>query len=237
MTREAKFNLWFLLAFLLISLPGLVILVRKKMQPDARSMAEASYVRPSDTYNNPLPTRSKGVRTVPPQTFAWVEDLAAEHLGHPPLRHVAAGGRREPVMSRQRRFELLDVQERDGHPVVILLAWQPDFGAQRVNSLHASAPGLGSLAETHIQPVAVPGHVIDELKDEGFVLPPARTAVVWLHFKGTTPTEATAPATLPAIELAWSTPEGSFEDVLELSGWLLERAAGAKSQQENQDRE
>src|SRR5688572_25211705 len=129
------------------------MLVRKKMEPDARSMAEASYVRPTEVYNNPLPAGSKTVRVVPPATFAWVEALAAERLGRPALRHQAAGGRRDPIMSDGRRFELLDFQEGDGETVLVLLAWSSEFGNGHVRELHAESQRLGRLATAEIEGV------------------------------------------------------------------------------------
>jgi hypothetical protein len=221
-SRETKFNLVFLAGFLLLSLPGVVLLFIKKMDPEARSMAEASYVRRTEVYNNPLPTGSKTVRFVPPLTFDWVDALAREHLGIPPLRHAAAGGRLEPVMSENRRFELLDLEDGSDQVVVVLLAWDGVFGHERVNDLSAESEELGRLAGIEVLPVPLPPEVTADLKDAGLVVPPARVAVVWLRFA------PGARSVKPSIRLSWSTPDGRGTDVLDLRRRLLERPGDAK---------
>src|SRR5688500_3263773 len=134
-------------------------------------MAEASYVRRIEAYNNPLPASSRNARVLPPLTGAWVQALAGKHLGHPPLRHAAAGGRAEPVMTRDRRFELLDLQETPNERLLVLLAWENAFGSQLVTDLTADSAQLGRLAQVEIQPVSLPPDVTAELKDAGFVVP------------------------------------------------------------------
>jgi hypothetical protein len=220
-TREAKSNLIFLGGFLLLCLPGVVLLFIKKLDPQARSMAQASYVRRTEAYNNPLPASSRNVRVIPPRTVAWVHELAIKHVGHPPLRHAAAGGRSEPVMSRDRRFELLDLKETAEGRMLVLLAWESAFGSRLVTDLTADTP-LGRLVGVEIEPVPLPADVTAELKDAGFVLPPAKVGVVRLRFTGG------GPETGVRIALAWDSRDSGGEDVLELSGRLLERSAAAK---------
>ena len=221
MTREAKINLIFLGGFLLLCLPGVVLLFIKKLDPEARSMAEASYVRRIEAYNNPLPASSRNVRVIPPLTSAWVEALAVKHTGQPPLRHAAAGGRSEPVMSQERRFELLDLQETADGRLLVLLAGEGAFGSRLVTELTADTP-LGRLVGVEIEPVPLPAEVTAELKDAGFVLPPAKVGVVQLRFAGG------GPETVVRIALAWDSRDSGGQDVLDLAGRLLERSAGAK---------
>jgi hypothetical protein len=221
-SRETKFNLVFLIGFLLLSLPGVVLLFIKKLDPEARSMAEASYVKRTEVYNNPLPTGSKTVRFVPPLTFKWVDALARSNLGRPALRHAAAGGRLEPVMSENRRFELLDFASSDDEVVLTLLAWDGSFGLERATDLSAGSEQLGRLAGIEVLPVALPPEVTADLKDAGLVVPPARVAVIWLRFApGEQPVA-------PSIRLSWSTPDGGRTDVLDLRRRLLERPDDAK---------
>jgi hypothetical protein len=226
-TRETKFNLVFLAGFLLLCLPGVVILFIKKLDPDARSMAEASYVKRTEVYNNPLPIGSKTVRFVPPATFEWVNALALEHAGRPALRHAAAGGRLDPVMSEHRRFELLDLQEEGSGRVVVLLAWDGAFGQQWVTDLEATSEALGRFAGAEVLPVTLPGEVVAELKDSGLVIPPEKAGVIWLRFE---PVAGQAPGAVEEVRvhLSWRTSDASAEDVLELSERLLERAGHAK---------
>ena len=221
MTREAKINFLFLGGFLLLCLPGVVLLFIKKLDPEARSMAEASYVRRIEAYNNPLPASSRNVRVIPPLTSAWVQALAVEHTGQPPLRHAAAGGRSEPVMSQERRFELLDLQQTPDGPVLVLLAWEGAFGSRLVTNLTADTT-LGRLVGVEIVPVPLPAEVTAELKNAGFVVPPAKVGLVRLRFTGGGPDPGVR------VALSWDSQDSGGQDVLDLAGRLLERSAGAK---------
>ena len=220
MTREAKQNIWFLAGFLVLSLPGVVMLVKKKMAPEARSMAEASYVRRSEVYNNPLPAGSKTVRVVPPATFAWVEALTADRLGRPAPRHEAAGGRREPIMSDGRRFEVVGFEGGPDEAVLVLLAWSSEFGEGQVSELHAESEQLGIATAVEIEGTKVPPFVVTELRDAGLVIPPGKVGLVRLGFAPKTSMKDVAQAL--RVRLRWSTGQFSHEDELELPMPLLE---------------
>lgn len=229
MSREAKLNAIFLLAILLLSLPGVIILVRKKLDPDARYMAEAPYIRRTEVYNNPVDAGTRSIRVVPPVTSGWVSELTNEHLGSAPLRREAPGGRVEPILSAGRHFEFLAAPEDAGGRTIALLAWLDDFGAGRVASVDADAEGglLGELQEVSIQEIAVPPKVVDELQDGGFVVPPRRVAIVRLQFAAPT-TPGITDAASQRLILRWRAGDESRQDVLDLARGLLARPGGAK---------
>lgn len=226
LTKEAKFNLVFLVVLLLASLPGLVILIRKKLDPEARRMSEAPYVRRTEAYNNPLPAATSSRRIVPPVTARWVESLANQKLGAPPLRYMAAGGREEPVLSEGRRFELLGIRQTHEGSTLIVLAWLGELGRGEVDLFEAQAESLGALQSVEVDQIDVPQEVISELKDEGYVVPPARVGLLWLRFAGArSPADATWG---PRIRLTWRSPRASGEDVLDLARALPAGGPAAK---------
>lgn len=218
MGKETRFNLIFLVALLLISTPGVILLIGKQLKPGARRLADPPYVRRTEAYNNPLPASSASIRVVPPITAAWVEAMTMEHLGHPPLRHAAAGGRSEPIMSDGRRFELLGL-DRDGNEATLaLLGWLADLGRGDVEAIDAEAAFLGNLEAVEVVQLEVPPDVIRELKGIGFVTPPTRIGLTRLRFAA-----AGQPVSSEAIvRLRWQLADDQEEDVLKLHRVLPE---------------
>src|SRR5688572_33317835 len=80
MTRETRSNLIFLGIFLAISLPGAVILVKKKMRPGAAPapLSRPDPVRRQLPYMAPQVTSDKVVRYVPPMTRQWLMERSEE---------------------------------------------------------------------------------------------------------------------------------------------------------------
>ena len=82
MKRETRANLLFLALFLAVSLPGAVILFKKKLDPNASRMGMPEFVRRRLPYMAPLATPdSEVMRVIPPLTGAWVEELNREQGG------------------------------------------------------------------------------------------------------------------------------------------------------------
>jgi hypothetical protein len=209
--KETRFNLIFLVALLLISAPGVVLLIGKQLKPGARRLADPPYVRRTEAYNNPLPASSASVRVAPPITAAWVEAVTIEQLGHPALRHQAAGGRREPIMSEGRRFELLGL-DRDGDGATLaLLGWLAELGRGDVQAIDAEAECLGILEGVEVVQLDVPPDVIKELKGIGFVTPPTRVGLTRLRF-----TLAAKPGSEAIVRLRWHLADDEGQDVLNL---------------------
>ncbi len=78
MKPETRANLLFLILFLAISVPGAVILVKKKMQAGAAPMSMPDAVLRRLPYMSPLQTPAEVKRFVPARTGEWIATLARE---------------------------------------------------------------------------------------------------------------------------------------------------------------
>src|SRR6059058_3584016 len=83
MSRETRANLIFLVVFLAISLPGAVLLVKKKAEPGAPAMSMPDYVRQRLPYMAPQRTADSVIRVVPELTGEWVEQVNRGQGGGP----------------------------------------------------------------------------------------------------------------------------------------------------------
>ena len=202
----------FLILLLLLSLPGVVLLISKHLKPGARRLADPPYVRRTEAYNNPLAASSASIRVLPPITAQWVEKTAMEKLGHLPARLEAAGGRFEPIMSEHRRFELLAMSREGGSSTLVLLGWLAELGCGEVRELEAEAPILGRLDSVEVEQLSVPQEVIKELKGLGYVVPPAQVGFAWLRFAHPPVGED------DRLRIVWRTDHGDGEDVMNLRG-------------------
>src|SRR5258705_13319164 len=79
MKRETRANLIFLTAFLALTLPGAVILFKKKLDPRAPAMIMPDYVRRRLPYMAPQLIPEQVVRFVPDLTGQWVTQLNRDH--------------------------------------------------------------------------------------------------------------------------------------------------------------
>lgn len=210
MSKEARLNLVFLVALLLLSLPGVILLISKHLKPGARRLADPPYVRRTEAYNNPLPASTASIRVVPPITSEWVARLAVDRTGSPPLRHEAAGGRWDPVISEGRRFELLSLRAENESVTVVLLGWLGELGRGEVQELVGEAPALGTLESVEVERLEVPSQVVKELQELGYVVPPSRVGLVWLRF-APPPTQGDA-----RLQIAWRGGGAEAHDVLDL---------------------
>lgn len=165
MTRETRMNLWFLVVFLAIAMPGAVMLFKKKLDPEARPMFMPDAVRRELVYMDPMPAPASVKRVVPEKTRRWVEDLARE-------RGVAQVLMREgvPVMSEGRLFQVISLDQANGR--VSLLVWngagEGDFELR------------GGVVE-RVERIATPEPIMREIQVKGYPKPPSN--VVWIDAK------------------------------------------------------
>ena len=206
------------------------MLISKHLAPGARRLADPPYVRRTEAYNNPLPASSASIRVVPPITAVWVESLAIEHLGHPPLRHMAVGGRLEPIMSDGRRFELLSFADDGESTTLVLLVWSAELGRGEVQGIDAEAEALGPLRSIEVDGLEVPPEVISELKGLGFVIPPSRVGLAWLRFAPLAPAEETD----DLLRIVWHMADGVGEDVLNLRRVLPDARGGDRDKEDGE---
>jgi len=167
MTRETRSNLIFLAIFLAISLPGAVILVKKKLRPDAAPapLSRPDPVRRQLPYMAPQVTSDKVVRYVPPMTREWLMevDRSREGTGEFLMRD------RQPALSEDRSLQVLNVTDS----TLTLILWDGGGGEPTVEV----EGHVVKQVERHV--AEVPRAVRKELQDGGFVDPPAR--VFWLR--------------------------------------------------------
>jgi hypothetical protein len=179
MTRETRANLIFLGIFLAVSIPGAVILVKKKMQPGSAPMGMPDFVRRRLPYMVPLATPDdRVVRVIPPRTGAWVGDL---------IRERAAGAAeprqgRLPVTSTDRVVQGTGLKEAGGRKLLYLLAWEGGYGVDLAKYHIVATAGAGERFDGRVvkaESIAVPEAVKQELMSGGYVKPPAN--VTWVE--------------------------------------------------------
>lgn len=211
MTRETRLNLWFLGIFLVITLPGAVILFIKKLDPGASRMDTPDAVLMQLPYMAPV-TAPPGTRwMVPPKTRQWLADLTQQKTGGPLASSVTEGPEWEPLISNDHLLQLMS-HRRGGQKSEIdsLLLWTDRFTptAQQMK-FRIGVPGQSQTFEgnvTSVEEVSIPPDVRKELVQLGFDHPPSR--VLWI--------EAAAPDSEAGpwerITLEWAGAQRLFKD-------------------------
>ena len=165
MTRETRFNLIFLAIFLAVSLPGAVMLVKKKMRPGATPapLSRPDPVRRELPYMAPQVTSDRVARYVPPLTRQWLIDIDRSRGGSGEILLRD----RQPVVSDDRSLQVFNVAKS----TITLILWEPiQDPVVEVDS---------QSVEKQLHWAEVPPAVRAELQDGGFVDPPK--AIVWLR--------------------------------------------------------
>lgn len=167
MRRETRVNLLFLLAFVAVSLPGAVILFRKKLDPTAHRLDQPDPILNRLPYMSPPPA-PPGIRWVSPDlTQRWLAGLA-----RPATLASAAppGPQWEPVISADHRLQLLVAERAAGSARLDLIVWD--------EAVEPSAEAFAVRVDGEAAPVAsaeslpLPHDVRRELVVAGFVRPP-----------------------------------------------------------------
>lgn len=165
MQRETRINLIFLALFIVLIAPGAVILVRKKLQPSASRMDMPDPVRRQLPYMAPQVTPPEVTRFIPPRTSVWLQEVIRRRTG---LDAMLLRDR-EPVMSADRRLQLVGVAGVQAH----LLVWAPQLLDPRPEVRFE-----GESLEIAITTEPIPEEIRREWVSMGFVKPPAE--VGWL---------------------------------------------------------
>ena len=178
MKRETRANLIFIGLFLAVSLPGAVILFKKKLDPTSSPMGMPDYVRRRLPYMVPLATPdSQVIRVIPPLTGAWVSDVHREQGGDGPVWLKGP----LPVTSDDRILQVTGLKEAAGGTTFYAIAWEGGFGVEptryrvEANAGGEAFPGRVVAARA----VAMPTNVKRELMSGGYVKP--SSDVVWLE--------------------------------------------------------
>jgi len=193
MRRDTRANLIFLLIFLGVSLPGAVILFKKKLDPTAAPLGMPDFVRKRLPYMVPLPTPDEQViRVVPPLTGEWVSQLARERAGGAAV--LTRGPL--PITSNDRIVQLVAMRDEAAATTVFLLAWEGGYGQDatryRVTATSAGESMTGRVASATAIPMPTP--VKRELMSGGYIKPSAN--VTWIEVRFDAPLKDRGPLTV-----------------------------------------
>ncbi len=184
--RETRANLSFLLLFLVISLPGAVLLFRKKLDPSSPRLDQPDPVVQALPFMVPPPT-PPGVRwMVPPKTQAWLTEANRVRTGTGQMQSsVVAGPDWEPVISPDHHLQVTAVVPKPPGAELDLVLWNvpkpPAAGDLSVKYQEAGSSAESSAELINVEPVRVPQDVRKELVAYGFTRPP--TEVTWLKVR------------------------------------------------------
>jgi hypothetical protein len=167
--RDTRANLIFLGVFLALSLPGAVILFKKKLDPSTPPAFMPPATRTRLPYMSPEEAPDLQ-RFVPERTGEWVRRIAREH-GYDGV--AMADG--VPVVSEGRRVQLLGSRQ-EGERRVGLLIW--DEGVADPGAIAVATDGGAPVPVRDSAVVQVPADVRKELMIAGYPKPPRQVAWV-----------------------------------------------------------
>ncbi|MCS7033852.1 MAG: hypothetical protein NZ561_07635 [Phycisphaerae bacterium] len=179
MSREARANLIFLGLFLLISAPGVAMLVKKKMEAGRAPAWLPVPARQSVVYMDPIDAPPTLRRLTPALTASWVADLTRLRIGPTTLpSRSGADGAPEPVMSEQRLAQLLAFEPAAQYPRLALLLWNlpRDAQAAQISLRLQHDSQVIVLQNVTTESIELPPAVKRDLQDSGIPAPPLR---VW----------------------------------------------------------
>jgi hypothetical protein len=177
MTKETRSNLIFLAIVIVVLLPGAILLVRKKMSPDARRADLPDPVPRTVTFMDPQPLPPGMRRVAPPKTTQWFATLVREKVGNQAVTELIDSDGL-PLMSDDKTFQLAAVREESGATRIWLASWDPtdaDFfrGARWTLATNERVTeGVGKAFEQ----IEIPDRVRDELGENGLLKPPKSLA-------------------------------------------------------------
>lgn len=174
MRPETRLNLIWIVVLVALMLPGAVTLFRKKYKPGEQPMSFREPVRQSAVYMDPGRFPPGFKRIVPRRTADWLGEVLRERLGVAGgLMLLEQGTERLPPMSASRRVQLVGWTD-DAPRRALLLSWGEVPGPIAVSLSDGS-----TLAALRVERIPVPRDVSLELRDAGYVTPPAGvTAIV-----------------------------------------------------------
>ena len=169
-------NVIFLVAFLAISLPGAVILFRKKLDPHARRMDQPDVITTRLPYMTPRPAPPDVKWIVPDQTRAWLEQLTQSHTGNSRMLSATSGPQWTPVISEDHLVQVMSARESGDSLHIGLLIWS-DANEPGAADFSVTVDGLPANVSQSVKE-AVPPPVRSELVSLGFIKPPK--TVCWI---------------------------------------------------------
>ncbi len=179
MKRETRANLIFLTAFLALTLPGAVILFKKKLDPRAPAMFMPDYVRRRLPYMAPqLSPPEQVVRFVPDLTGQWVTQLTRDHggAGAQVLMHG-----HQAITTDDHLIQIVSLAPA----TVNLIAWDDRYGADRQQySISITSGAKTSAGQVRsAEKIPMPPEIKRELMDAGVIRPPAAITFLTVEFE------------------------------------------------------
>jgi hypothetical protein len=179
--RETRINLLFLALFLAISLPGAVILFKKKLDPGAARMDQPDAIVGQLPYMAPVPAPPGIKWIVPPRTRLWLAGLN-RGFGHGDnlLSATDDPQRWQPVISGDHLIQVVSVSHSGAGVRPSVLVWDPSLESEAPDySFTANVDGQSVPARIQsCQPVTVPDEIKRELMSLNLIRPPAK--VTWI---------------------------------------------------------
>jgi hypothetical protein len=185
--RELRNNLIFLVIILALTLPGIVLITGKALRGEGGLSSAPPARRVETPYLHQVQTADHVKRSVPPQTLAWVDELARKYVGADADRIIAAGNRPTPRIGDRQWIELIALD-----PPVALL-WQHGEGPDP-SDVTVVADDFSDRPAEVLAVEPVPMRIREELQAFGMPAPPRRVTVLSL------PTPADG---AEALELTW----------------------------------
>jgi hypothetical protein len=194
MRRETRANLIFISVFLILVIPGAVLLFKKKLDPSTPPMFMPDFVRRRLPYMASQQSPAQVARYVPELTGRWVSEMTHTHAGGLPVLTVD----RLPLISDDHVVQLTAMQPRDPSGTTLhLIVWDTARDASNCAATLASGTDRHAVEVISSTCIPMPADVKRELMNGGVIQPPS--SIIWLTLR--------APLTLP----------GSAPHVLELS--------------------
>jgi hypothetical protein len=169
MKRETRANLIFISLFLCLTIPGAVILFKKKLDPAAPPMFMPDFVRRRLPYMASQLSPEQVTRYVPDLTGQWVSELTRQRAG---ASTVLMEGR-EPLVSDDHLIQLTAMQHHGANTTLHFILWDPACTSDP--SRYAITPAARVTSATSIP---MPPAVKKELMNAGVIEPP--NAIIWL---------------------------------------------------------
>ena len=166
MRKEAKYNLIFFIVLLGLCTPGVIMLVKKKIQQEGSTRGGMSAPVPHEAvYVDPLPKGSniRGL-IIPPQTHAWAMGLGGR---------LAVEDR--VIISRNRSFEVVDRRSSDAGMTLTVLLWDPRLAPEggRLEARVEQDVRLIDATVRSVEPITLPEEIQGELQRSGYSAAPA----------------------------------------------------------------
>jgi hypothetical protein len=187
--RENRANALFLVIFLVISLPGAVILFRKKLDPTSPRLDQPDPVLRQLPYMTPPPTPPQMRWMVPPRTRQWLDSIVSQRMKVPGmLSLVGPAPEWEPIISPDHTLQVMAIKPNEtGERIGVLLWTRSGLSALREPSVNVSEAG-GPLQQAQVistESIPLPPDVRRELVGLGFSHPPEQIGWIQSQLFGT----------------------------------------------------